>query len=137
MRDLFHLIDFCIILNMKNLFILTSILFCAAFLAACSCGKQKALPVNGVPQTLARAAAKADKKCQADSDCAAVQKGCCMCAGYEAVNAKAAEKINAVRAEECAAAACTMEMCYVEIIPVCQNNVCTGKPKPYEAYFAK
>ena len=122
---------------MTRLFAITSVLLCAAFLAACCGGDKKTSAVNSKPETLSQAVAKADKKCKADSDCVAVHKGCCMCAGYEAVNAKSAEKINKIWQKECALAPCTMQMCYVEITPSCKDNVCIGEPKPYEAYFSK
>lgn len=122
---------------MKRLFVLTSVLLCAVLFAACSGGNKKTFAVNSKPESLALALENADKQCQSDSDCVAVNKGCCMCAGYEAVNAKAAEKIKNIWQKECALAACTMQMCYVEIIPSCKNNVCVGEPKPYESYFAK
>lgn len=102
------------------------LIVCAAVLAACSAAPKRAA-INAVPAKVTKAIAKADKSCSADADCAAVQKGCCMCAGYEAVNKTAAEKVQRVWNKECQMAPCTREMCYVQITPKCENNVCTGE----------
>ena len=102
------------------------LIICAAALAACSSAPKRA-GINAVPAKVTKAIAKADKSCIVDADCAAVQKGCCMCAGYEAVNKAAAEKVQSVWNEECQMAPCTREMCYVQITPKCENNVCTGE----------
>ena len=102
------------------------LIICAAALAACS-SAPKRVGINAVPAKVTKAIAKADKSCTVDADCAAVQKGCCMCAGYEAVNKAAAEKVQSVWNEECQMAPCTREMCYVQITPNCENNVCTGE----------
>ncbi len=102
------------------------LIICAAALAACSSAPKRA-GINAVPAKVTKAIAKADKSCTVDADCAVVQKGCCMCAGYEAVNKAAAEKVQSVWNEECQMAPCTREMCYVQITPKCENNVCTGE----------
>ena len=102
------------------------LIICAAALAACS-SAPKRVGINAVPAKVTKAIAKADKSCTVDADCAVVQKGCCMCAGYEAVNKAAAEKVQSVWNEECQMAPCTREMCYVQITPKCENNVCTGE----------
>lgn len=102
------------------------LIICAAALAACS-SAPKRVGINAVPAKVTKAIAKADKSCTVDADCAAVQKGCCKCAGYEAVNKAAAEKVQSVWNEECQMAPCTREMCYVQITPKCENNVCTGE----------
>ena len=65
--------------------------------------------------------------CQTDADCVAVQKGCCPCAGFEAVNKTAANKVQKVFENACANAGCTREACYTRITTSCVNNVCTGK----------
>ena len=106
---------------------------CAALLAACS-SAPKSVGINAMPVKLGEAIAAADKACSVDADCVAVKKGCCECAGYEAVNAKAAEKVQKVWEKECQMAPCTREMCYVQIDPVCENNVCTGKLKSLDSY---
>lgn len=104
----------------------------SAVLAACASSTQEAA-INAVPAKLTKAVSAADRACTADSDCVAVQKGCCMCAGYEAVNTAAAAKVQKVQEKQCANSACTREMCYVQITPKCQNNVCVGEkvlPRP-------
>lgn len=112
------------------------LLGCVLLVGACSSGMKNA-PVNATSATYTKLLAKADKSCQTDADCVAVKKGCCMCQGYESVNKAAAEKLQTAWEKQCASAACTMQMCYVEIDPVCQNNVCTGTPKPMDSYFVK
>ena len=106
---------------MKKIFLLVSALAVLAGCAATNPG------INTVPAKLTAAIKKADKSCQVDADCVAVQKGCCMCAGYEAVNKNAAAKVESVFEKQCASGACTREMCYVQIEPTCEKNVCTGK----------
>ena len=119
---------------MKKVFL---ILAAAGLLGACASAAKPQVMVNGAPSSYTQELAKADKSCQTDADCVAVKKGCCPCAGYAAVNAKAADKVNKVWAEECKIAPCTREMCYVEITPKCEQNICIGEPKPMESYFAK
>ena len=106
---------------MKKIFLLVSAL---AVLAGCAASNPG---INAVPAKLTAVIEKADKSCQVDADCVAVQKGCCMCAGYEAVNKNAAVKVESVFEKQCANGACTREMCYVQIEPACEKNVCTGK----------
>lgn len=119
--------------SMKKTVILV---FGAMALAACS-SAPKSVGINAMPVKLNQAISKADKACMTDADCVAVKKGCCECAGYEAVNQAAAEKVQKVWEKECQLAPCTREMCYVQIDPVCENNVCTGKLKPMDSYFGK
>lgn len=109
------------------------LLACAALLAACS-SSPKTVSINAMPVKLNEAIMAADKACTTDADCVPVKKGCCECAGYEAVNAQAAEKVQKVWEKECTNAPCTREMCYVQIDPVCENNVCVGKLKPMDSY---
>ena len=109
---------------------------CAAALAACS-SAPKRVGINAVPEKLTSAITSADRTCTADADCVAVHKGCCECAGYEAVNAKSAEKIQKIWDKECQMAPCTREMCYVQIVPECQQGVCVGRPKTMDSYFGK
>lgn len=105
---------------------------CAAlFVGACTSPNAA---VNAVPAEYAQLVASADKTCQTDSDCAAVQKGCCPCAGYEAVNARVAAKLQKKLKKACGMAACTLEMCYEEITPKCVKNQCAGELKPMSAY---
>lgn len=106
---------------------------CAALLAACS-SSSKTVSINAMPVKLNAAIMAADRACTTDADCVAVKKGCCECAGYEAVNVQAAEKVQKVWEKECTNAPCTREMCYVQIDPVCENNVCVGKLKPMDSY---
>lgn len=115
---------------MKKLFVLMG---CALVLAACSAAP-RAVAINAMPVKLSDAINAADKACLVDSDCVAVKKGCCECAGYEAVNAKAAEKVQKVWEKECTNAPCTREMCYVQINPVCEDNMCVGELKPMDSY---
>lgn len=113
-------------------------LLLVAGLFVCACAsKPKMAGVNAVPPSYAKLVAKADKSCKTDADCVAVKKGCCPCAGYAAVNTKAAEKVNKVWAQECKIAPCTREMCYVEITPKCEQNICIGEPKPMDSYFGR
>ena len=76
---------------MKKVLFLT---VCAAVLAACS-SAPKSVGINAKPKVLTKAILKADKACTADADCVAVQKGCCMCDGYQAVSQKGAETVKA------------------------------------------
>lgn len=113
------------------------ILFCvcaALFVGACT---NHSASVNAVPTEYAKLVASASKACQTDADCAAVQKGCCPCAGYEAVNAQVAPKLQKKLEKACGLAACTLEMCYEEITPKCVKNQCAGEPKPMSAYRMK
>lgn len=119
---------------MKKVFFL---LMGAGLFAACASTSPKPVGINATPEAITKAIAKADKSCKTAEDCVAVKKGCCPCAGYVAVNVKAAEKVNKVWEEECQIAPCTREMCYVEITPKCEQNICIGEPKPMESYFGK
>ena len=60
-----------------------------------------------------------------------------MCAGKEAVNKEAAAALQPFFVKECDRAACTLQMCYVDIETSCQNGTCAGTPKPYKNYFVK
>ena len=80
------------------------VLACAAALGACA---SSGAGINATPAKLTKAVAAADRTCQTDADCVAVQKGCCPCAGFDA--------------------GCTREACYTRITTACVNNVCTGK----------
>ncbi len=109
----------------------------AGLMVACASSTPKPVGINAMPDAVTKAIAKADKSCKTDADCVAVKKGCCPCAGYAAVNTKAADKVNKVWEEECKIAPCTREMCYVEITPKCEQSICIGEPKPMESYFAE
>lgn len=116
----------------KSIVLLGSVLF------VCACaGASKKVTENISPAQYTQLVEKADKSCRTDADCAAVKKGCCLCQGYESVNKSAAADLQNQWNAACAAAPCTLQMCYVEIDPVCKNNVCTGTLKPIESYFAK
>ena len=108
---------------MKKVLFLT---VCAAVLAACS-SAPKSVGINAKPKALTKAILKADKACTADADCVAVQKGCCMCDGYQAVSQQGAETVKAAFDKACSLAPCTREMCRVQIAPKCVNHVCTGE----------
>ena len=101
-----------------------TVLACAAALGACT---STGAGSNATPAKLTKAVAAADRTCQTDADCVAVQKGCCPCAGFEAVNKTAADKVQKVFENACANAGCTREACYTRITTSCVNNVCTGK----------
>lgn len=100
------------------------VLACGLALGACT---SAGTGINSVPAKLTKAVASADRTCQTDADCVAVQKGCCPCAGFEAVNKTAADKVQKVFENTCANAGCTREACYTRITTSCVNNVCTGK----------
>ncbi len=108
----------------------------AVLLTACS-SAPKSVGINAIPPNVTKAITHADRSCSTDADCVAVQKGCCECAGYAAVNTQAAEKVQKVWKKECTNAPCTREMCYVRINPVCEKNVCVGKLKPMDSYSGK
>lgn len=113
-------------------------LLCAVVLFA-GCGKtveSKYMPINANAKNYAEALKSADKACKVDADCTSVKKGCCMCHGNEAVNKDAANALKPVWEKECAMAACTLQMCYVEINTSCQKGTCVGTPKPMKDYFA-
>lgn len=100
------------------------LVLCGAVLAA-ACVPSSV--VNAKPKALTKAILKADKTCTVDADCVAVQKGCCMCDGMQAVSQQGAQSVKAAFEKACATAPCTREMCYVDITPHCVNNVCTGE----------
>ena len=99
------------------------VLACAAALGACA---SSGAGINATPAKLTKAVAAADRTCQTDADCVAVQKGCCPCAGYEAVSKTAAQKVQAVLDKACANGGCTREACYTRITTQCVSHVCTG-----------
>ena len=99
----------------------------AGLFAACGTAQQN-VGINAVPAQLTTAVAAADKACQADSDCVAVQKGCCACAGYEAVNKTAAQKVQTVLDKACAGGACTREACPTRVLTQCVQHVWTATP---------
>ena len=68
----------------------------AGLMVACASSTPKPVGINATPDAVTKAIAKADKSCKTDADCVAVKKGCCPCAGYAAVNTKAADKVNKV-----------------------------------------
>lgn len=114
-------------------------LLCAGVLfAGCAANTPvKTAAVNPNAKNYAEAVSSAATTCKVDADCTSVKKGCCLCNGYAPVNKEAAAALKPMWEKECAMAACTLQMCYVEIDPVCQNNVCTGTPKPMDSYIAK
>ena len=116
---------------------LLGLLGVALFVAGCAATEQGAAPINLKAKTYAEALRSADKSCQVDADCTSVGKGCCPCAGNEAVNKDAAKLLKQRLNKECAQAVCTLQMCYVEINTSCQNGTCVGTPKPMKDYFAK
>ena len=79
---------------------------CAALLAACS-SAPKSVGINAMPVKLGEAITAADRT---------------------------AEKVQKVWEKQCANAPCTREMCYVQIDPVCESNICVGKLKTLDSY---
>lgn len=120
-------------MNVKLLsFLCTAVLF-----VGCAKTAEVKSPVNLKAKNYAEALKSADKTCKIDADCTAVNKGCCMCAGKEAVNKESAAALQGFWMKECERAACTLQMCYVDIDTSCQNGICVGTPKPYKEYFVK
>ena len=96
----------------------------------------KDMPINANAKNYAEAVQSATTSCKVDADCTSVKKGCCLCNGYAPVNKDAAAALKPLWEKECAAAACTLQMCYVEINTSCQNGTCVGTPKPMQDYYA-
>lgn len=92
--------------------------------------------VNPKAKNYAEALESAAKTCKVDADCTSVKKGCCLCNGYAPVNKEAAAALKPMWEKECSMAACTLQMCYVEINTSCQEGVCVGTPKPMKDYIA-
>lgn len=109
----------------------------AVLFAGCAKTVEVKYPVDAKAKNYAEALKSAAKTCKIDADCTSVNKGCCMCAGKEAVNKEAAAALQPFFMKECARAACTLQMCYVDINTSCQNGMCVGTPKPYKDYFVK
>lgn len=116
---------------------LLGLLGAAVLFAGCTKTAEVKTPVNMKAKNYAEALRSADKSCKVDEDCTSVNKGCCMCAGKEAVNKDAAAALKPIWEKECALAACTLQMCYVEINTSCQQGTCVGTPKPMKEYFAQ
>lgn len=116
---------------------LLGLLGAAVLFAGCAKTVEVKTPVNMKAKNYAEALQSADKSCKVDEDCTSVNKGCCMCAGKEAVNKEAAAALQGFFMKECARAACTLQMCYVDINTSCQNGTCVGTPKPMKDYFAQ
>lgn len=111
--------------------------FAGVLLTGCaSTGTIPAGPINSKAKNYTEALQSAAKACKVDADCTSVKKGCCLCNGYEAVNKEAAAALKPMWEKECAMAACTLQMCYVEINTACQEGVCVGTPKPMKDYVA-
>lgn len=116
---------------------LLGLLCAAAVFIGCAETVEIKTPVNLKAKNYKEALQSADKSCKLDEDCISVNKACCMCAGKEAVNKEAAAALQPFFAKECARAACTLQMCYVDIETSCQNGMCVGTPKPYKNYLVK
>ena len=107
------------------------------FFAGCaSANVAKDAPINPKSKNYTEALESASTSCKVDADCTSVKKGCCLCNGYAPVNKEAAAALQPLWEKECSAAACTLQMCYVEINTSCQNGVCVGTPKPMKDYMA-
>ena len=78
-----------------------------------------------------------NRACKQDSDCASVPAGCCLCDGNAAVSQSSVEGLNALRAQLCSKAICTLQMCYMDIDVSCKNKKCTGKLKENQGMFLK
>lgn len=116
---------------------LLGLLGAAVLFAGCTKTAEVKTPVNMKAKNYAEALQSADKSCKVDEDCTSVNKGCCLCHGNEAVNKDAAAALKPIWEKECALAACTLQMCYVEINTSCQQGACVGTPKPMKEYFAQ
>ena len=114
---------------------MTLVVFAIVF-AGCASPEKVNTPVNMEAKSYAEALSSADKSCEIDADCTSVNKGCCLCHGKEAVNKEAAAALQNFWLKECSQAACTLQMCYVEINTSCQNRKCVGTPKPMREYVA-
>lgn len=111
-------------------------LMCAALVfAGCAKTVEVKTSVNLKSKNYMEALQSADKSCKVDEDCTSVNKGCCLCAGKEAVNKEAAALLRGFWMKECERAACTLQMCYVDIETSCKNGTCTGTPKPKKNYM--
>ncbi len=120
---------------MKNNLIV--MLFAAVLFVGCTkTVPVKDMPINANAKNYAEAVQSAATSCKVDADCTSVKRGCCLCNGYAPVNKEAAAALQPMWEKECAMAACTLQMCYVEINTSCQNGVCVGTPKPMEDYMA-
>ena len=117
-------------------FRLMGLLCAAALVAGCASAAVKDGPINPEAKNYAEALQSAATSCKVDADCTSVKKGCCLCNGYAPVNKDAAAALKPLWEKECSMAACTLQMCYVEINTSCQNGVCVGTPKPMEDYMA-
>ena len=104
------------------------------FLAGCATADNSYSPVDVKAKNYEQALQSADKSCKVDADCTAVNKGCCLCHGKEAVNKDAAAALENFWMKDCGQAACTLQMCYVEINTSCQQGKCVGTPKPMKDY---
>lgn len=111
-------------------------LFAALLFVGCGTVEKGYSPIDLKAKNYAEALKSADKSCQIDADCTSVSKGCCLCHGKEAVNKDAANALKSFWLNECATAACTLQMCYVEINTSCQKSQCVGTPKPMREYAA-
>ena len=103
-------------------FKLVALLGAAVLFAGCAAADVKNSPIN--------------PKAKNYTEATSVKKGCCLCNGYAPVNKEAAAALQPLWEKECSMAACTLQMCYVEINTSCQNGVCVGTPKPMEDYIA-
>lgn len=116
---------------------LLALLCVPALFVGCAKTAEVKTPVNLKAKNYMEALQSADKSCKIDADCTSVNRACCMCAGKEAVNKEAAAALQPFFVKECARAACTLQMCYVDIETSCQNGTCVGTPKPYKNYLVK
>ncbi len=116
---------------------LIGILGVGVLLAGCAATAPVAQsPINPKAKNYTEAVESAAVSCKVDADCTSVKKGCCLCNGYAPVNKEAAAALKPLWEKECAMAACTLQMCYVEINTSCQEGVCVGTPKPMKDYVA-
>ena len=70
---------------------------------------------------------EANRDCQTDADCVAVNRTCCRCDGKVAVNRRAAAALRGKWVAECTSAPCLQVMCFTDLDVSCQNNRCVGK----------
>ncbi|WP_424245686.1 putative small secreted protein [Elusimicrobium posterum] len=117
---------------MKKLLVL--VLGCF-FFGACATCKDCTKDMTSSAQKLQKKI-EANQKCNLDSDCVAVYKGCCQCDGQAAVNQNFTEKFKDYKNETCANQVCTMQYCFNDIEVKCESGKCVGEAKKFGPIIA-
>ena len=107
------------------------------FFTGCSTQEKGYSPIDVKAKKYVQALESADKSCQVDADCTAVNKGCCQCQGKEVVNQAAAQALRPLWNKDCAKAICTLQMCYTQIETWCERGECKSKPAVRPNYAIK